>query len=115
MADLRCLTLLRNDPEDAARLLQEAEQGDLDAQYAMGLIYAEGRGIPVDEARSFFWLTVAGERGDQDALVLRRVVAAQMTESQFEAAERLLAERRPGRSPAIVRSRRRRRGGSDVH
>ena len=40
MADLFGLNLWRNDPEMAARLIAEAEQGDMDAQYAAGLIYA---------------------------------------------------------------------------
>ena len=48
MADLRGLNLLRNDPEAAARLIAEAESGDMDAQYAAGLVYAEGRGVDPD-------------------------------------------------------------------
>jgi uncharacterized protein len=53
MADLRSLVLLRYDPEAAAIILAQAEQNDVDAQYAMGLIYAEGRGVAQDEAMAF--------------------------------------------------------------
>lgn len=97
MADIRNLVLLCNDPDEALRLLAEAEQGDPDAQYAMGLIYAEGRGLPQDEARAFMWLTLAAERGDEDALLLRHRVVMQMRDDQFDEAQRLLSQRRGGR------------------
>lgn len=90
MADLSGLTLLRNDPELAARLIAEAEQGDMDAQYAAGLIYAEGRGVEPDLVQAFFWLTQAVERGDADAEKLRGVVAAQMSDAEFGEARRLV-------------------------
>ena len=45
MANLAALTLLRNDPEVAEEFLRAATQGDVDEQYGMGLIYAEGRGV----------------------------------------------------------------------
>ncbi len=94
MANLRSLSLLRNDPDEAAQLLEAAEQGDLDAQYAMGLCYAEGRGVDQDEARSFVWLTLAHEQGDDDALVLRNIVAASMSDAQFEQIDVLLEAQR---------------------
>ena len=94
MADLRGLNLLRNDPEAAARLIAEAERGDMDAQYAAGLVYAEGRGVDPDLVQAYFWLTRAVEQGDADAERLRRYVAAQMTDSEFADARRLLKSAR---------------------
>jgi TPR repeat protein len=90
MADLRGLSLLRNDPETAARLIAAAEQGDMDAQYAAGLIYAEGRGVEPDLVQAYFWLTQAIGQGDGDAEKLRRYVAAQMGDAEFEEARRLV-------------------------
>ncbi len=90
MADLRGLNLLRNDPETAARLIAEAEQGDMDAQYAAGLIYAEGRGVEPDPVQAYFWLTQAIGQGDADAERLRRYVAVQMSDTQFAEARRLV-------------------------
>jgi TPR repeat protein len=90
MADLRGLNLLRNDPEAAARLIAEAERGDMDAQYAAGLVYAEGRGVDPDLVQAYFWLTRAMEQGDADAERLRLYVAAQMADSEFAAARRLV-------------------------
>ncbi|WP_455202149.1 hypothetical protein [Kaarinaea lacus] len=37
------LALYRNDPEFARAIEENALQGDKNAQYALGLIYAEGR------------------------------------------------------------------------
>ena len=90
MADLTGLNLLRNDPEVAARLIAEAERGDMDAQYAAGLIYAEGRGVQPDLVQAYFWLTQAVEQGDGDAVKLRQYVAAQMADAQFADARRLV-------------------------
>ena len=90
MADLSGLNLLRNDPEVAARLIAEAEAGDMDAQYAAGLVYAEGRGVAPDLVQSYFWLTRAVEQGDVDAEKLRRHVASQMSEAEFSDARRLV-------------------------
>jgi len=90
MADLRSLALLRNDPEMAAHFLTQAEQGDVDAQYAMGLTYAEGRGVAQDEAKAFYWLSRAVEQGDTDADLLRRVLSATMTDAQFEMADQMM-------------------------
>jgi len=91
MADLSGLNLLRNDPEKAAYLIAEAERGDMDAQYAAGLIYAEGRGVDPDLVQAYFWLTRAVEQGDADAEKLRRCVDAQMRDDEFAQARRLLA------------------------
>jgi len=94
MVNLAALTLLRNDPVVADEFLQAATQGDVDAQYGMGLIYAEGRGVEQDAARSFYWLTRAIEQGDNGADVLRKVVAIGMTAEQTARAELLLQEDR---------------------
>lgn len=88
--DLSHLSLLRNDPQAAADVLEHALAGDTDAQFAAGLIYAEGRGVPIDLVQSFFWLTQAVEKGDADAERLRNVVGSQMTEGEYQQALRLL-------------------------
>ncbi len=103
MTNLRSLSLLCNDPEDAARLLAAAESGDLDAQYGIGLCYAEGRGVTQDETKSFVWLTLAHEQGDNDALMLRNIVAASMSDEQFEQVDALLETQRKINAACISR------------
>jgi TPR repeat protein len=109
MVNLASLTLLRNDPAVADEFLQAARQGDVDAQYGMGLIYAEGRGVEQDRARSFYWLTHAIEQGDNGAAVLRKVVATGMTAGQPARADLLLQEERLVQSQARGHRRRKQR------
>ena len=101
MADLSGLNLLRNDPEMAARLIAEADRGDVDAQYAAGLIYAEGRGVEIDLVQAYFWLTRAIDQGDGDAELLRRVVAVRMDDPQFADARRLVELARQAESSGL--------------
>ena len=112
MADLSFLRLLRNDPAAAAEMLVAAEQGDVDAQYAMGLIYAEGRGFEQDEAKAHYWLSRAVEQGDADAKLLLQIVAFSMTETQFEQAGEMLRAFHAMESSALPEPGIQRRSGS---
>jgi TPR repeat protein len=92
MADnsyLKDLILLRNDPAKVARVREAAERGEMDAQYALGLIYAEGRGVEIDLARAHFWLSLAIAQGDTDADLLRNIIGSQMSDAEFAAAKAL--------------------------
>ena len=86
---LKDLILLRNDPSKVGVVREAAERGEVDALYAMGLIYAEGRGVEVDLAQAHYWLSLAIEQGDRDADMLRNVIGSQMTEEEYQAAKRL--------------------------
>ncbi|HUS98544.1 MAG TPA: sel1 repeat family protein, partial [Hyphomicrobiaceae bacterium] len=44
-----------------------AEQGNAAAQYRLGLIYANGRGMPQDNAEAVKWYGMAAEQGDAEA------------------------------------------------
>jgi TPR repeat protein len=41
-----------------------AEQGDARAQYNLGLMYAEGEGVPEDDVEAVRWYRLATEQGD---------------------------------------------------
>jgi TPR repeat protein len=86
---LKHLILLRNDPEKVAVIREAASAGEVDAQYALGLVYAEGRGVPEDPAQAHYWLTLAVEQGDSDAALLRNILGARMSDEEHEAARRL--------------------------
>jgi TPR repeat protein len=86
---LKDLVLLRNDPSTVQRVRDAAARGEVDAFYAMGLIYAEGRGVNIDLAQAHYWLSLAVDRGDRDAELLRNIVGSQMTDDEYEAAKRL--------------------------
>ena len=44
-----------------------AEQGDVDAQYNLGNMYAKGRGVRQDNAQAVQWFRKAAEQGDAEA------------------------------------------------
>jgi TPR repeat protein len=85
------LVLYRNDPACIDDLRTFAIAGYRDAQYALGLAYAEGRGEVQDLVAAYKWLSLAIEQGDEDARTLRYVVMQQMSAEQLAR-----AERRPG-------------------
>ena len=47
-----------------------AEQGDADAQFNLGSMYATGRGVPQDDAEAVRWYRLATEQGDASAQYL---------------------------------------------
>ena len=46
-----------------------AEQGDADAQYSLGLMYANGKGVAQDDVKAYTWLAVAAANGEAQAEV----------------------------------------------
>lgn len=82
---LRDIVLLRNDPELVNEISEFAMQGDVDAQYALGLVYAEGRGTEEDLVKAFAWLSLCIMQGDSDAEALRYVVGERMNDEQYTA------------------------------
>ena len=56
------------DYQTAARLYRElAEQGDVEAQDRLGLMYKRGMGVPEDYAEAAKWYRKAAEQGDASA------------------------------------------------
>jgi TPR repeat protein len=86
---LKDLILLRNDPSKVALIREAADRGEVDALYALGLVYAEGRGVPIDLAQAHYWLSLAIAQGDGDAELLRNIVGSQMTDEEYATALRL--------------------------
>ena len=58
---LAVMVLSAQDNLDAAR--QAADQGDADAQYNLGLIYAFGEGVPKGDAEAVRWYRLAADQG----------------------------------------------------
>ncbi len=44
-----------------------AEQGDASAQLRVGLLYAQGKGVPPDQKKAFTWIRLAADQGLHDA------------------------------------------------
>jgi len=43
-----------------------AEQNHVVAQYKLGLLYKEGRGVPKDEEKAHYWFLKAAEQGSTE-------------------------------------------------
>ena len=53
--------------QELADLHDRAFAGEAQAQYAIGLRYASGRGVPQDDAEAVTWYRKAAEQGHADA------------------------------------------------
>ena len=77
-----------------------AEQGEARAQYNVGLMYANGRGVPQDYVLAHMWWNLAGSNGVKEveafsAVVNRNIVEKRMTPSQIAEAQRLARNWKP--------------------
>jgi type II secretory pathway predicted ATPase ExeA/peptidoglycan hydrolase-like protein with peptidoglycan-binding domain len=70
-------------------LLDEADRGSALAQYRLGQMFEEGRGIPRDVAMSHAWYALATAQGMPEASKARDALAGKMTREQLAEAYRL--------------------------
>lgn len=83
----------RRDYATAARIIRpEAERGDANAQYNLGLFYDNGLGVPQDHIRAYMWLSLAAAQGRENAAALRDLIARRMTGAQIMQAQELARE-----------------------
>ena len=64
------------------------EAPSVDTYFELGMMYSVGRGVPVDYVTAHKWFNLAALRGNQDAIRLRREIAAQMSEAEIAQAQR---------------------------
>ena len=80
----------KSDFKTAAREFQKlAKQGNAKAQYILGLMYRQGQGVQQDHVQAHLWLSLAAASGEKGAIKFRDLLAAKMTASQIEEAQRL--------------------------
>jgi TonB family protein len=83
-----------------AGTLARAQKGDAAAQYDLGAMYHEGRGVPQDYVQAHKWYNLAGAGAAiaqlrDSAIKNRNEVAAKMQQNQIAEAQRLASEWRP--------------------
>eukprot|EP01012_Entosiphon_sulcatum_P042440 TRINITY_DN56470_c0_g1_i1.p2 TRINITY_DN56470_c0_g1~~TRINITY_DN56470_c0_g1_i1.p2 ORF type:complete len:127 (-),score=22.88 TRINITY_DN56470_c0_g1_i1:293-673(-) len=77
----------------ATRLLEPlAQNGDVDAQYTMAMMYRKGQGVGEDKVHAYMWYDLAARKGDKEAASDREQVGSTMSAQQVEEAKRLAAE-----------------------
>jgi len=80
---------------------QSAHAGNSLAQYMMGRMYAEGRGVTKDELAAYMWFDLSASNGNSRAIAARDAVAAQMEADEIEQAQQMAADWRANR-PAVA-------------
>ncbi len=69
-----------------------AEQGYADAQFNLGLMYGNGKGVPQDYIRAHMWWNIAASSGNKNAIVGRDAVSKRMNSTDISTAQKLARE-----------------------
>ena len=69
-----------------------AEQGDEDAQYALGWMYYYGDGVIQDNVYAYMWGNISASNGSENGGELRDRVAKNMTSADISQAQKLTRE-----------------------
>jgi TPR repeat protein len=99
----------RGDYETAVRLWRlSGDEGNVYAQFNLGLLYSSGEGVPQDYVQALIWFRKAADQGDARAQVMIRQILSSV--AQFEKAM-LVAKLRgarqrpkPKETPPVVHS-----------
>ena len=87
----------------ARRYRLAADQGQVSAQFNLGLMYGSGKGVPQDDVEAHMWLNLATAQAsveERDEYVKERDdVAARMTPEQITEAQRRAREWTPTDQP----------------
>ena len=80
-------------PQDYAEAVNwfrmAAEQGYVDAQYHLGAMYGQGKGLQRDFVQAQLWFTLAASQGNVPARKSRDTVVKLMTNGQINKARRI--------------------------
>ena len=69
-----------------------AEQGDVEAQTNIGLLYSSGRGVSQDYVSAYMWFDLAAAKGNEEAEKSRDKITKRMTPGQIARAKKLADE-----------------------
>jgi TPR repeat protein len=82
---------VKQDARVAARWYRRAaEQGNVEAQNNLGVLYATGRGVPHDDVQAYYWFALAAAEGYPDAARNRDLSAESMSAEQLDEATRAI-------------------------
>jgi hypothetical protein len=77
-----------------------AGQGDADAQFILGDMYAQGQGVAQDHVQAYKWYEIASHNGARDAPAARDALKNKMSAEDVKKAELLAQEWRPDSTTA---------------
>ena len=87
---------------DLDRIKAAAEQGDVNAQLELGILYEYGFNYQDNQAHALAWYTHAANQGNAKAAGLRDALRAKMTQKEVDAAQSLIAEHKPKSAPVTA-------------
>ncbi len=76
-----------------------AEQDHPIAMLYLGVMYAEGRGVPQDYVRAHMWFSLAAAQGVQRAVKTLNMAERKMTPAQITEAQKLARNWKPATQP----------------
>ena len=81
---------------DYATALKEwrplAEQGFSAAQYNLGVMYDNGKGVPQDYVQAHMWFNIAAAQGHKTGREIRDIIAKDMTPADISKAQAMARE-----------------------
>jgi TPR repeat protein len=95
----------KGDYATALRLwLPAANQGDANAQFDLGVVHVNGRGVLQDYVVAHMWFSLAAARGDTKAAEHRDMLAKDMSPAQLADAQKMARDFNQKRSRTSGRS-----------
>lgn len=95
-------------PDSEARELvsfirPDAERGDAESQYLLGIFYVNGSGVPADRVEALKWLLLASAQDHMEAVSARNLVTKLLSAQQRAEAEKRAKEFTPAKSPGTAK------------
>ena len=81
--------------QDINTFKQQAQKGDAEALNNLGVMYANGQGVPQDYTQAHKWYNLAAAQGEVNGAKNRDLVAKLMTPQQIERAQELARNWKP--------------------
>jgi len=70
---------------------QSADAGNSLAQFMLGRLYAEGRGVSEDKVKAYMWFDLSASNGNSRAIAQRDAIAAQVSSDEIDRAQDMAA------------------------
>lgn len=77
---------------NVAEIINAAGEGDAEAQYQLGLLYAKGEGVPQNEVNAYTWSCLAAAQGEELAARNRDSIANRLSPEQHSKAQAQVTE-----------------------
>jgi TPR repeat protein len=81
-----------NDVEAVKLYRLAAEQGQVNAQNELGIMYSSGVGVPMIAVKAYVWFSVSAAQGSERGKIWRDMVSEKLTRDQKERGQEIAAK-----------------------